>query len=220
MDKKSLKDHAISFKGKDYVQVKDRITYFNNNYPDGCIKTDLITPPESEMVVFRAIAIPDAGRPTRYFTGYSQAKWADRTSFVNSTSALENAETSAVGRALALMGIGILDAVASIDEVQKAVKSEESAPKTTQRVTYQATDKQITFIEQLLSQKGFSRASLLRKYEITNLDALTADQADDTIKNLVLLPSKKKEAKPELSDEDTEELNAEIDRGMTFKFEK
>jgi transcriptional regulator NrdR family protein len=39
---------------------------------------------------------------------------------VNKTAALENAETSAVGRALAMMGIGVIESIASVDEINKA----------------------------------------------------------------------------------------------------
>jgi len=70
------------------------------------------------MVVIKAQIIPDIETPDRYFTGYSQAKWGE--GMVNKTSALENAETSAVGRALAMLGIGVIDSVASADEMTKA----------------------------------------------------------------------------------------------------
>jgi hypothetical protein len=123
---KDLKEKAIQFKGKAYVQVKDRVDFFNTEYPNGCIKTELLSQPNDNVVVFKAIATPDAEIPERYFTGYSQARWDDTNSFVNKTSALENAETSAVGRALAFMGIGVIDSVASIDEVNKAINQEKT----------------------------------------------------------------------------------------------
>jgi hypothetical protein len=118
MNDKDLKEKAIQFKGKAYVQVKDRVDYFNNTYPLGCIETQLVEIKDS-MVIFKAVAIPDTTQPTRFFTGYSQASFNDTNSFVNKTSALENAETSAVGRALAFMGIGVIDSIASVDEINK-----------------------------------------------------------------------------------------------------
>ena len=39
---------------------------------------------------------------------------------MNKTAALENCETSAVGRALGFMGIGVIESIASADEVNKA----------------------------------------------------------------------------------------------------
>lgn len=119
MTDKTLKDKAIQFKGKAYVLVSDRVNYFNEVYPDGSIQTQLISEPNADMVVVKAIVTPDA-KEQRFFTGYSQAKWSDTSSFVNKTSALENCETSAVGRALAFMGIGVIDSIASVDEIKKA----------------------------------------------------------------------------------------------------
>jgi len=118
MTDKTLKGKAISIKGKQYVQVSDRIVYFNDNYPNGCITTHLESKTQATRVVIKAIVIPDVDKPERYFTGYSQAKWGE--GMVNITAALENAETSAIGRALASMGIGVLDSVASADEMAKA----------------------------------------------------------------------------------------------------
>lgn len=115
---KSLQEQAIQFKGRDYVQVKDRVNYFVENYPNGCIQTVKLE--STDRMEFKAIVIPDIQRPTLFFTGHSQASFADTTSFVNKTSAMENAETSAVGRALGFMGIGVIDSIASADEIHKA----------------------------------------------------------------------------------------------------
>lgn len=107
---------TIDIKGKEYVMVKDRLIAFNEMYPNGSIvteKTELDT-----RVEFKATVTPDVEKPTRIFTGHSQAVWGD--GYINKTSALENAETSAVGRALAMMGIGVIESIASADEVIKA----------------------------------------------------------------------------------------------------
>ena len=103
--------------------VKDRIDYFNETYPEGSIETDLLSDPESDTVVVQAIVkVPfyspqgellrtQEGHPlTRRFTGLAQEKVGE--GMINKTSALENAETSAVGRALAMMGIGVVDSPA------------------------------------------------------------------------------------------------------------
>lgn len=122
---KQLKDKAISIKGNKYVLVSDRIIYFNETYKGGSIRTRLLSEPQADMVVVQAKVIPNISQPEKYFSGLSQAKWGD--GMVNKTSALENAETSAVGRALAMMGIGVIDSVASADEMNKAgVKDEPS----------------------------------------------------------------------------------------------
>lgn len=108
---------TIKIQGKDYVLVSTRIAEFNRAYPNGRITTEMINPIDSQVMVIRATIIPDVKNLDRYFTGYSQAVIGK--GLVNQTSALENAETSAVGRALAMLGIGIIEDVASADEMIK-----------------------------------------------------------------------------------------------------
>jgi len=126
---KQLKDKTINFKGKEYVEVKERVKYFNDTYPNGSIVTIHMEHPDKEY--FKAIVTPDCDKPNRIFTGHSQASFSDTTSFVNKTSATENAETSAVGRALALMGIGVIDSIASMDEINKTTYTSPSPLKQT-----------------------------------------------------------------------------------------
>ena len=117
MTDKQLTNKAIDIKGKKYVLVSDRIIYFNETYPNGSITTERIS--EWEMEVVKATVIPDCANMERKFTWYSQAKrweW-----FINKTAALENAESSAVWRALAFMWIGISDSIASAEEVKKSI---------------------------------------------------------------------------------------------------
>lgn len=141
---KSLAGKAIQIQGKDYVLVSDRIIYFNEQYPMGSIKTELITDPLSDIVIMKATVYPcDEQNPItfqdkkvipkqREFTGYSQA--VKGAGFINKTAALENAETSAVGRALAMMGIGVIDSVASADEINKSKGTDSTVAEAKQRL--------------------------------------------------------------------------------------
>lgn len=117
----SLVGRAINIKGKKYVLVSDRVIYFNNEYHNGAITTKKLSSDDTSeslgRVEFIAKVIPDLNKPERYFTGHSQAVWGE--GYINKTSAMENAETSAVGRALAMMGIGVIDSIASVDELNK-----------------------------------------------------------------------------------------------------
>lgn len=111
---------TVLIKGKEYVQVKDRVLAFNEKYPNGRITTEIISH-ENGLWIIKATVMPDIKIQERYFTGFSQAKEND--SLINKTSALENAETSAVGRALAMMGIGVIENIGSADEVKKAINT-------------------------------------------------------------------------------------------------
>lgn len=117
------KMNTISIKWKDYVLVKDRVLFFNELYPMGAIITERTV--EWEMEVVKATVIPDCTVPERRFTWYSQAKWGDW--YINKTSALENAETSAVWRALAFMWIWVIESIASADEINKTTYANNSS---------------------------------------------------------------------------------------------
>lgn len=117
MEDKSLKGKAIDIHGKEYVQVKDRVEYFNKTYENGAIHTDLVS--SEGIFIVKAMVIPDMDNRDRFYTGYSQASFNDKGD-ANKTAPLEVAETSAVGRALAFMGIGVIESIASADEVHKA----------------------------------------------------------------------------------------------------
>jgi hypothetical protein len=136
MDDKSLSSKAVDIKGKQYVLVSDRVLYFNEKYPNGSIETELLSEPHDDRVVVKASVYPNkfelpTGTPFRCFVGHSQAVIGE--GMVNKTAALENAETSAVGRALAFMGIGVIESVASADEIHKATApvTRQEAPRAT-----------------------------------------------------------------------------------------
>lgn len=122
MKDKSLKSLAINIKWKSYVLVSDRVLYFNETYKNWCIKTEREYDENLWREIFKAIVIPDISTPERFFTWYSQAIWWDW--YINKTSAMENAETSSVWRALAMMWIWVIDSIASNDEINKANNQE------------------------------------------------------------------------------------------------
>lgn len=188
---KDLKEKAIDIRGKEYVLVSDRIIYFNETYPQGFIETKLLSEPDSEMVVIKAKVTPDIGTSNRYFIGHSQAKWGE--GMVNKTAALENAETSAVGRALAMMGIGVIDSIASVDEMKKATQQ---TPNTYQNTTsYQdkpASEKQKQMIFAVAKEKGIEAEEAKEKiktfFKLESFSNLTMQQAKKAIDNLLKMP--------------------------------
>lgn len=114
--------HPYKQGGKVYVEVAKRIQGFWQLYPNGRIVTGW-----HELTDDHAICIANVyDGDVLLSTGTARE---DRgASFVNKTSYIENAETSAVGRALGILGIGSVDAVSSYDEVTQA-QTAQSKPK-------------------------------------------------------------------------------------------
>ncbi len=112
--------NTVKIKGKDYVPVHERIKWLNENYEYN-IQSDYQYYPERKMWVVKATLTIHGAERDYIYTGLAQEIESDNYREVNHTSALENAETSAVGRACAMANIGIDTGIASADEVQKAV---------------------------------------------------------------------------------------------------
>ena len=110
---------TVDIKGKSYVMVNERISYFRETYPNGSIITELLSSTDG-VHTFKAIAINDGNVLA---TGHASEK--DGSTFINKTSALENAETSAIGRCLGVLGIGIDSSIATYEEVANAVKQQD-----------------------------------------------------------------------------------------------
>lgn len=102
-----------------YVEVAERLTQFFAKYPDGSIQTELGEVKQLGDKTFIAVQAaafrnPDDPRPAR---AQSWELWPGKTSFTKDSEA-ENAETSAVGRALAFLGFETKKSVASANEVR------------------------------------------------------------------------------------------------------
>ena len=109
---------TINIKGTEYIPVNERIKEFWKRYPDGNIITELVTN-ENGVCVIKANIYVNGDLKT---TGYAYEK--ESSSFINKTSYIENCETSAIGRALGILGIGIDASVASAEEVENAMENQ------------------------------------------------------------------------------------------------
>ena len=106
---------TTDIKGKDYAEVNQRIKAFRMVYPNGTIKTEMLSN-ENGVCVFRAKIMVNG-----CILGTGTAYEKEGSTFINKTSYIENCETSAVGRALGMAGFGIDTSVASAEEVQNAI---------------------------------------------------------------------------------------------------
>lgn len=109
---------TINIKGKEYVPVVERVKEFHKLFPNGRILTEIVSN-DGKMVVIKA-NIWTTKEDFR-FTGYSQAEWSKGPM---GSVALEVAETSAIGRALGFANIGLIDGIATADEMRKVKKGD------------------------------------------------------------------------------------------------
>ena len=109
---------TVNIHGRPYVTVSERLAHFRTcgDYDGWAIRTEIIFNQDS-VCVFRAEVADLDDRVIA--TGHAREREGD--SQINKTSYLENCETSAVGRALGTMGIGIDGSIASAEEVQTAI---------------------------------------------------------------------------------------------------
>jgi hypothetical protein len=108
----------VNIHGKQYQTVAYRVGLFREKHPEHSLITDVIVR-DDEVVVMRAHIADPTGRIIA--TGHAEEN--RRSSQINKTSALENAETSAIGRALAAFGIGGTE-FASANEVENAINQQ------------------------------------------------------------------------------------------------
>lgn len=129
---KNLADKAIDIKWKSYVQVKDRIQYLSDNY-DGrySMESDYQYFPERKLWVVKATLTvwDEKHEHCCVYNGLAQEIESDNYKQVNFSSALENAESSARGRATAARWCWISTdgGIASADEMNKALNRQRAA---------------------------------------------------------------------------------------------
>ena len=181
----------IKIKGKDYVEVHERVTYLRENFGDKDnmfgISTKVIEwNKEAKEVIIQAWITDQTGRIVG--SGIAHEWQDDPNSFVNATSYVENCETSAIGRALAAFGIGIEDAYASANEVKAAIKKQESkSEKKSQNKTDDLIDQMESNIpeDNKLSNKEEIIMTLCEIFaESTHWTGSMADQKNEMIENI------------------------------------
>ena len=126
----------VTISGNKYMTTAGRVMAIHEKYP-GCVQisTEILNDDELKVEMMATVEITDE-TGTRKFTGFAREHYEVKTQKdVNYASALENCETSAVGRAIGFAGVGLLpgSGFASADEIEgigrkeKAVKSQQIA---------------------------------------------------------------------------------------------
>lgn len=193
---KTNKLKTVNIKGKDYVMVNERIKAFKELYPDYAIVTELKYL-EDNMCVIKAIVLDADGSPKA--SGHAYEK--EGSSPINKTSYIENCETSAVGRALGFMGIGIDTSICSAEELAIAMSQQETPEQIAERklngeavelptgedfskAMKSASSQQITMIKTICERIGQPMDNICKKYKVKELGDLSPEQATEIIEKL------------------------------------
>ena len=180
---------TTNIKGKDYAEVNQRIKAFRMVYPTGTIKTEMVSnanglcifkaeiyaePYQSTNTTIDGVVVVDTQKQG-ILLGTGTAYEKEDSSYINKTSYIENCETSAVGRALAMAGFGIDTSVASAEEVQNAIAQQS------------ITDEKAKLVAKLqeLVVKTESDLDLIKKhYKVKHDVDMTVEQLNEAIKHL------------------------------------
>ncbi len=104
-------------------------------------------------------------------TGHAYEK--ETSSFINKTSFIENCETSAVGRALGMLGIGIDTSVCSAEELQNAIDNQRNSENVeNQKIS---TAKQNVFIKKCETD-GIDMIAFLHAQNVKEVSDITEKQ--------------------------------------------
>ena len=161
---------TLDVKGMDYAEVNQRIKAFRMLYPEGTIETEMLSN-ENGVCVFKATI-----KNSDLILGTGTAYEKENSTFINKTSYIENCETSAVGRALAMCGIGIDTSIASAEEVQNAINNQEQV----------TIDDALNFVFSAGKHKGETIADLYEKDR--NYLQWWVDQGnDERVKQMIML---------------------------------
>ena len=112
------------FNLEDYETVEERLAKFWKEHPDGRIYTTLVEHTLQRFIVQAAIYRTEVDAHP-WTTGYAEETVSTRG--VNSTSALENCETSAIGRALANANYASKGKRPSREEMEKVARAQQSS---------------------------------------------------------------------------------------------
>ena len=180
---------TIDVKGKQYVEVNQRVMAFRELYPEGSIYSDIVEMGNGVVTIKATVSDAD-GRILA--TGMAYEK--EGSGFINKTSYIENCETSAVGRALGFLGIGIDGSIASYEEVENA-KVQQNAKKMTaeelgnlkgsDKVTAGAVD----FIRNFAREVNTEERSICGYYGINRFEEMSVEQWEKAVS---VLEEKKK----------------------------
>jgi len=131
IDRVNSEIEMIDMKGKSYAMVSERVTAFRKIWPDGFIRTEIVSiSPDGKVVIMKAKAGYYREDGTEVVLATGLAKEVQGQGMVNGTSHIENCETGAVGRCLGMIGLGLNGGgICSAEELVNAVVGQKQIEK-------------------------------------------------------------------------------------------
>ena len=176
---------TMDIKGKDYVLVNERIKAFRMLYPEGFITTEIVSNVDGVCVMRARVGYYANGGTVVLGTGTAYER--EDSTYINKTSYIENCETSAVGRALGMLALGVDTSVASAEEVQNAVANQKP-PKKQERQPDMITPVMAKEIGVLSANARVSLETILAAAKVEKLEDMTAACAEkikETLKRTI-----------------------------------
>ena len=154
---------TINIHGKKYVEVKERIKHFRENYKGYALTSEVLELTDTRCVIISKV-LDEKERVLATGIAYEILGSTN----VNKTSFVENCETSANGRALANLGIMIDDSIASADEVQMAISQKDVIKKEETKKPEKLTDAKFQAMIVAIGQgKGDKVKDRMKNYKTT-----------------------------------------------------
>ena len=163
----------VDVKGKAYSMVAARVQAFRKLIPGGSITTEILSL-DGDRVVMRATVADEAGRVLASGMAFEERG----SSYINKTSFIENCETSAVGRALGMLGIGSEEQMCSADELVNAIMNQ-GADTRNEAQTRAAI---MAFINKY-PERDLSR-KICERYKVGKVTELSSEDARRCLKDL------------------------------------
>lgn len=173
--------NTLPVKGKNYVMVNERVKAFRELFPMGTISTTIEHLGDG-MVVMRTI-VSDGDLVLA--TGLAYEK--ETSSYINKTSYIENCETSAVGRALGFLGIGIDASMASAEELANAITQQnemKDAEKTAKVAAQTVKADKVRALNELCKLKGVDPQAVCDRFGKKSFEELNEGEYYRAVKGL------------------------------------
>lgn len=164
---------TVNIHGKEYVPVSERVRIAHEELKEMSIATEVLK--DDPIVVIRATVRTPRGT----FTGISSSNPAK---LIEKTNPYEVAETSAVGRALGFAGFGMVDSIATADEVVKSEQAQATPAPATTPPASEPQRKLLFALGQELGHDGEETKEIIKKhYGLGSFTELTFNQASQLI---------------------------------------